>query len=197
MKTNSKGLPRWREVEGGFVLLLLALQLLLVPLSWVLSALYPQLQLHSLLSGEGLRWALRNLLASHIVPLLPVLVSLSATIGLVRGSKLADSRPVGGGWKGLGILLLMLLLLAWGIFEGGFLLTPSGHIRLGTFIGGAVVILSAVLSVCALVAGYLTGAYTSTLQAVQAAVGSVAKAAPLFLLYLLAAQLYAMIQFVF
>ena len=48
--------PIIRKVSACLCLVLALLQLLLTVFSWVLTALYPELPLRSLLSGDGLRW---------------------------------------------------------------------------------------------------------------------------------------------
>ena len=182
-------------VWGAVGLVLLVLQVLLIFLSWALSALYPHLQLHSLISGEGLRWAFRNLFASHTMTLLPSLVILTVAIGLLAGSRLLQPTAP----RQFIARLLLLLMLSVGICVVALpaMLTPTGRFLPMTLVNGIIPLLSLVVILFSLVGGTIVGNYRSPADIVHVALRSLAKAAPLMLLYMLLAQLWAMLQYVF
>ena len=194
-KNKSHALLSFGKWLGGGFIVMLALQALLIFLSWALSALYPHLQLRSLISGEGLRWAFRHLYASTTVPLLPPLVILTMSIGLLTGSRLlrlADQRLFF-----IRLLLLLILCVGLSVIALPALLSPTGRFLPPTFVNGIIPLLSVIIAMFSIVGGYIIGSYRSLADAVHIAVRSLAKAAPLILFYILLAQLWAMIQYVF
>ena len=196
------------ETEGGFgkwigrgFIAILALQALLVFLSWALSALYPQWQLHSLISGEGLRWAFRHLYASATMPLLASIVVLTIAVGLLVGSRLlrpSASHPLP--FRVIQVIrctLILLLCVALCFVSLPALLTPTGRLLPMAVVNGVIPLLSVAIIVSSLVGGYIIGTFHSLADVVRVAVRSLAKAAPLLLFYILLAQLWAMLQYVF
>ncbi len=181
---------------------LVALQLLLLVVSWLLSAAFPESGVKSLLSGEGLRWFLGRFAQILAKPQLVWLVLLAMAYGVLMRSGMLHRRSSYREQRALmmsGVLLVLMIIMM-------LLLVALPHAVLLSAVGGlwpspfsesivpvtafSVLLISAIYG---LIAGKLNGAadvYNAVLEGLRSA-------APLFLYYVLFTQIYESIRFVF
>ena len=176
-------------------------ELLLVFLSWILSVTTTA-DIHSLLSGEGLRWYLGRLNDIMLSPVLVWILLLSVSAGCLHKSRvLSHHRSY---WEKLAfrmslfvLLLYCALLVLLAAMPHAVLLSATGQLLPSPFIHAIVPLLSFGLLVVSVCYGLITRTFASVSDIIEAACYGLAKSAPLLLIYLLAVQLYASLRFVF
>lgn len=182
-------------------LLLVVLQLLLMLLSWLYSAAYPVSGVHSLLSGEGLRWLFGSFADMLATPLLVSIILLSMAYGCVRraGTSLAQhtfrSRRA---WQLSAVVLVvcvavMLLLTA---VPHAVLLSATGRLWPSPFSRSLLPVVAFVAMLTASVYGYMAGRFASLSDIYEALLDGLRQAAPLLLFYVLVMQIYESLRFV-
>ena len=184
-----------KRIFSHIALTLFVLQLLTMLVSWLLSAVYPVSGIHSLLSGEGLRWFFGSFADMLATPVLVWIILLSMGYGMLRRCGLLSYRATFRERRARTMTLLLLVIyvgviLLLTVAPHAILLSATGQLWPSPFSRALVpVIAFSVISLCAfygIIAGYL-----DTLSDVyDAALYGIRLAAPLLLFYLLLAQLY-------
>lgn len=78
----------WRTAYGGLILSLVAAQVLVVVLSWLVNAVWPEVRLRPLLSEEGVRWLFGRFVDNMLSPLLVWTLLASCALSALRASGL-------------------------------------------------------------------------------------------------------------
>ncbi len=186
------------------------LQAALVLVSWVAGVLAPQAPVRSVLGGEGARWLFGTFVSNVLSPPLAWLVMLGMAWGCVAGSGLPAALGDLRGFRGmpyrrrqglmaaaavlaLSVAVLALLALA----PHAMLLGVGGTLFPSAFIRGLV----PALALVAIAVSVAYGATGGTFDGLSGVFGSLCLGlgdlAPLMVVYVLAAQLYRMVLFVF
>ena len=190
-----------RRLLPYLALALFCAELLLMLVSWLLSAVWPMSGVRSLLSGEGLRWLFGHFSGMMATPALVWLLLLSMAAGCLRASRLLR---LGNSYRESRALILTVMLLAVYVTVL-LLLTALPHAVLRSVVGGlwpspfshglvpmlafVIVSLSAFYGLIAGHFGRLSDIYDSLLDGVRAG-------APLLLFYVLLIQFYESLMFV-
>ena len=175
---------------------LFAAQLLLMLVSWLLSAAFPASGYHSLLSSEGLRWFLGHFVDSLSTPLLVWLVLLSLAYGVLRHSGLLH---YGRSFRERRALLMTLLLLVvivavivlLSAVPHAVLLSATGRLFPSPFSQSLVVTLLSAFY------GMVSGNLETLPRVYDALLDGIRRAAPLLLFYILLMQIYESLCYVF
>ena len=181
-------------------------ELLLIMVSWLLSATTAG-NVRSLLSGEGIRWLLGSFVDTLQTPLLVWLLLLAMAFGCLQACGCMRSHRDGNGRRRhrvltplRGALLLTLLFVAVVVVmvavPRAVLLSATGSLWPSPFSQALVPLLALGMIVFAVAYGIMARTFTSFTAVVQALAQGVAEAAPLFVLYVLAAQFVASLAFV-
>ena len=199
---------RIKRVLSYAVILLLIAQVLLVLVSWLLSASMTE-GVHSLLSSEGIRWFVGqyvNMLAS---PLLVWLLLLSMAFGCIRSCGLSDSNNRRANpffryrelaalrLSAIIVILYVLLILSMTVIPHAVLLSATGSLLPSAFTRAIVPILSVGMILFSVTYGLSVGSFKSVHSIVHSLSNGIAWAAPLFVLYVLLLQFYESLKFVF
>jgi len=199
---------RIKRVLSYAVILLLIAQVLLVLVSWLLSASMTE-GVHSLLSSEGIRWFVGqyvNMLAS---PLLVWLLLLSMAFGCIRSCGLSDSNNRRANpffryrelaalrLSAIIVILYVLLILSMTVIPHAVLLSATGSLLPSAFTRAIVPILSVGMILFSVTYGLSVGSFKSVHNIVNSLSNGIAWAAPLFVLYVLLLQFYESLKFVF
>lgn len=161
--------------------------------SWLLSALMPGMGLHSILSGEGIRWMFRGSVASLLSPFLAWLLMLSFAFGCVRGSGLsrmsfASYRDrVAFGFMLFTIVLYAIAMLLLTALPRAVLLSATGDLFPSPFSAALVPIVCLGVCLASVVFGVFSGRCSGVVRVVWLFVDGVRAAAPLFVVYVLVA----------
>ena len=196
-----------RQVVAGVAWVLVLAELVLVLLSWLLSATMTG-DVHSLLSSEGVRWFFGSFCSMLATPWVVWLLLLAMTGGCLWQSGLlsAFSRaPSTLGYRGRMAFRTTLVLLiiyiaavvALTAVPHAVLLSATGQLFPSPFSRSLVPILSFGLLLLSAVYGWVSGRFTSFTDIVDALSYGIARSAPAFVLYVLLLQLYESLVFVF
>lgn len=191
-----------KRLFSSAVVALAVAQLVLVLVSWLLSAMMTD-GVRSLLSSEGVRWFLgdftRQLASPWLVWLLLVAIAGGSLwqSGLLQ-LRLADYRQRVAVVATFAFLLLyvtVIVLLA--AIPHAVLLSATGHLFPSAFSRALVPIVAFGITLCALTFGLLSGRFATLADALWSLVWGPSKASPLLLLYIFVTQFCASFVFVF
>ncbi len=183
------------------VVFLILAETLLVLLSWLLSAMMTS-GVRSLLSSEGIRWFFGQYTEMLQSPLLVCMLLLSLAGGALVRSGLF-SRPVTyrqrlGLQLSLGLLVIFVsVVLLLTIVPHAILLSATGTLFPSPFSRALIPILAMGVLSISVTYGLAARTFTNLDDIIQSVSWGVSKAAPLFLLYVLAIQFFESLCFVF
>jgi aminobenzoyl-glutamate transport protein len=181
---------------------LIVVQLLLVLVSWIWSAAVPASGVRSLLSGEGIRWVLGQFAQLLATPVLVWILLLAAAFGSIRASGMLKWQHTYRASRARIVTVLFLvvyigIILLMTAIPHAVLLSADGSLWPSPFSASLVTLVSFGLMASALIYGTVAGSFLSLADVTQALVRGIQWAAPLLLLYILLAQLYFSLRFVF
>lgn len=182
------------------VLLLAVIQLLLVLLSWLLSAMMVE-GVRSLLSSEGLRWFLGSFASMLATPWLVWLLLLSMAGGCLWRSGLAAKPHTYRDRTALrAALVLMAVYVAFVLVltaaPHAILLSATGRLFPSPFSRALVPLVAFGIILVSSVYGRSSGRFSSFSDIVDSLSFGIAKAGPLFVAYVMLIQLYESLRFV-
>ena len=197
-----------KRLLPSLALTLFGMQALLMVMSWLLSAAFPLSGIHSLLSGEGVRWLLgyyADLLATpQLVWLLLTLMAGGCLYdcGLLSHLKTTDSRTTS--YRESRALLFAVL---WLVFYAGamllltvtphaVLLSATGHLWPSPFSASLVPVIMFGVLITAVIYGLVSGHFVDVTAIYDALLYGIRWGAPLLLFYVLVVQLISSLLFV-
>ena len=190
-----------------FALMLGVFQLIAVLGSWIFKAVNPELPLRSLLSAEGIRWMVGSIGDNLAGRGLVWLLLGSMAFGSVKFCGILD---VPRKWKAMSfwdhfglmvalaeLLVIVVLTLLLTVLPHAVLLGVTGNLYPSSFSKSLFFIVC--LSVCFISVSF--GVVSSRLRSLEEVcdclVAGIAYTLPLWLIYVLAIELYASLQFIF
>ena len=191
-----------RKVVNYLVLTLAVAQLLLILGSWFVTAAWPDLPMRSLLSSEGIRWLFGTFAQNLLTPLLAWLILGSVAYGAVVSSGLFDlRRPFTFRQRSalrfvaIEIVLFVAVLLLLTLIPQAPLLSATGQLFPSAFSDGLVPFLCFAVTVLALTYGLTTARLNTLSDVLHSLTVGFSKCASLWLVYILAAELYASVRY--
>lgn len=181
--------------------LLFAAQLLLMLVSWLLSAAIPTSGVRSLLSSEGLRWFLGHFSDVLGTPMLLCMLLLLMAYGSLKGCDILQFKSFYRQRRAL-IITLMLLLVYLGVIvllvliPHAVLLSATGSLWPSPFSAAIVPLIAFGVTLLSAVYGYVSGTYRNMSDVYQSLLDGIRVGAPWLLFYVLAGQLYYSLQFI-
>ncbi len=181
---------------------LLAAQLLLMLVSWLLSAAIPTSGVRSLLSSEGLRWFLGHFSDVLGTPLLLCLLLLLMAYGCLKGCGILHFKSSYRQNRAL-IITLSLLFVYVGVIvllvmmPHAVLLSATGLLWPSPFSAAIVPMLAFGITLLCAVYGYVAGTYCNMSDVYQSLISGIREGAPFLLFYVLLGQLYYSLQYIF
>lgn len=178
-------------------------QLVVVLLSWVWSATSPETGVRSLLSSEAVRWFLGSFATMLATPYLVWLLLVTMAAGCVWRSGLCSVRPSDYRQQTAVRIVILLLLLsiaavaALTVVPHAVLLSPTGQLFPSPFSRALVPLLAFLGVVSGATFGLASGRYSSLGDVFGALCWGLGRGAPLVVIYILAAQLFHSVLFVF
>ena len=200
-----------RRLYTWMVCTLAVAQLLLVLLSWLLSAAMTE-GVRSMFSGVGVRWFFGSFVDVLASPWLVWLLLLAMAGGSLWESRLlhvavrrpAKSNAAPNYRQRVALLTVVAFLLlyvaaivALTAIPHAVLLSATGRLFPSAFSRALVPVVAFGVAVAGMVFGLMSGRFQTVADAVASLSNGVSRCAPLFLLYILAAQLLASLHFVF
>ena len=181
---------------------LLAAQLLLMLVSWLLSAAIPTSGVRSLLSSEGLRWFLGHFSDVLGTPLLLCLLLLLMAYGCLKRCGILHFKSSYRQNRAL-IITLSLLFVYVGVIvllvmmPHAVLLSATGLLWPSPFSAAIVPMLAFGTTLLCAVYGYVAGTYCNMSDVYQSLISGIREGAPFLLFYVLLGQLYYSLQYIF
>lgn len=183
---------------------LLILELVLVFVSWLLSATVNE-GVRPLLSSEGVRWLCGYFVDTLLSPVLVWLLVGAMAWGCLVGSRLPWAFGNSGSYRQrfalratMVLLLLFVGLMIWlSAIPHALLLSVTGDLWPSPFSRALVPLVSLGIILLSSCYGLLSHSFTSLADVTDAITQGLSKAAPLLLLYVLSMQLYESLCFVF
>lgn len=181
---------------------------LLILLSWMLTALFPDLPMHSMLSPEGIRWFMGHFATSLSTPLLVWIAMAAVAYGAVSASGLAKAMTLRHRQRGfrdrfalrmalsiLAVVVVVMVLLT--AVPQAILLSVTGSLFPSSFLQSIVPVSCFTLALMGLVYGISAGTFRKLTDTFDALTVGFGRLSPLFLLYILCATLYISVRYVF
>ena len=190
------------------VVFLCASQIMLFLVSWLITAASPEINVHSLLGSEGLRWFFGHFVSNVSTPPLVWIIILSMAYGVLRESKIIDTVLMKKHlWTyrqrfALKIVLAELVVFLAVIISLAFiphaeLLSATGRLFPSPFSHSLIPNIGLALIVVAISFGLLVGIFRSVSDVIKSLVRGIGKSASLILLYIIGAELFYSIDYVF
>ena len=174
-------------------LILVLIQLLLILVSWLLSAAIPTSGVRSLLSSEGLRWFLGHFSDVLGTPFLLCLLLILMAYGCLKGCGILRFKSSYRQSRAL-IITPLLLLVYVGVIV---LLVMMPHaILLSPFSAAIVPMLAFGVTLLSAVYGFVSGTFRNRTDIYLSLINGIRNGAPIFLFYVLLGQIYYSLQFI-
>lgn len=203
----SSRVQKYKRWAGLLFLLFLVLQVLLMLLSWFITAAAPDLKVRSLLSGEGLRWLFGSFTDSTSTPLLVWLLLLAGAAGTCWKSRilpvmLFKKKPsflqrFALQMAVLELMIVIILLALLTLVPHAPLVSITGALFPSDFSFGLIPLIALVVFWISLTYGFLGGAFHHIEDLVDSYVAGLTLLAPSLLVYFIMAEFYASLCYVF
>lgn len=187
---------------GVLMLLLLIAEVVLIFLSWILSAMRVD-GVRSMLSGEGVRWFFGNFASMVASPWLAWLLLLLVALGCLQKSGLIRQPHTSYRDRMALRLTFVFLVLYVGVcfsltaVPHAVLLSSTGSLFPSPFSRSIIPILSFGIILVSVSFGLVSGRFQTLADVLDALSFGCRKGAPLFIFYILLIQLYESLRFVF
>ena len=182
---------------------LLFAELLLVLVSWLLSAM-PSVTVRSLLTGEGVRWLIGRMCDCIASPMLVWILMAGMAWGCLRGCGLLSRKTTSSQHDRTAFISMLVLLV---LYVGGLLLliavphavllSATGSLFPSPFSAGLVPVIALGTTLAAMAYGIASGRFASLTDIYNSLLLGIRSFAPLVLFYILIVQIYHTMIFVF
>ena len=184
------------------VVTLIALEVVIVVLSWLVPAIYPYSHVRPLLSPEGARFLVGSLVSAMSLPPLLWLVLSAMSWGVLSESGLLQTivlfvrRPHGHPfalrlslYAAVAVTLISIIIVSLLTFApGAILLSATGEIWGSSFLMGLIPLLALTAGVSAAAYGFFSSRFSSSSSLLYAMCHGLRSASPLIVLYVFAMQ---------
>ncbi len=185
-------------------LFLILAELVLILVSWLLSAAMPNSGVRSMLSGEGIRWFLGHYGTILATPILSWLILAAIAVGCLRSCGVfSHSSPytyrerramlIGGGT----LLTCVVAVLLLTVVPHAILVSATGGLFPSPFSYSLIPVISFSLCAFSIVYGLIAGTFQSLRDVYDSLLCGIRWAAPCVLFYILLIQFYESLRFVF
>ncbi|MGM9713340.1 MAG: hypothetical protein ACI3Y5_04380 [Prevotella sp.] len=200
-----------RHIIALTVVVLTALQIVIIIVSWLVPAIYPYSDMRPLLSSEGIRFLVGRLLSEMSLPPLLWIILSAMSWGLLRGSGLLEtvtslvrshSAPpfairlslyAAAAVAVAAIIVVGLMTLA----PGAILLSATGGIWASSFLYGLIPLIALTVAVAASAYGSFSARFSGVLSFLDAMTAGLRSASPLIVLYVFIMQFVMSLLYVF
>jgi hypothetical protein len=187
-------------------LTLCIVQMLVILVSWLITAAMPDAPLRSLLSSEGIRWFFGHLTENQLTPLLAWMLFIVIAYGAMRKSGLLHAVRVMGKVDFRQKFALRIVIFEVILFFGvmllltsvphAILLSVTGNLFPSSFSQSLIPCLSFACVVFSISYGVISGSFHSLSDVFKSFTSQIPALAPLLIVYILAAQLFYSLKFI-
>ena len=201
---------RWNRIGGGVCLVLLILQGAVFMMSWIISAINPDLHVHSLLGGEGIRWFFGNFLtiigSGGAAWLILLLIAVGAVMksGIIatlakwwRKEPLTYREKYALRASIVTLLIFAVILLGMTCTKEAVLLSASGDLFPSSFSKAVIPVIAFAMTSIAIVFGSLSAQLSSLGEVFKALSYGPQAGASLFVIYVFVCQFVASTTYAF
>lgn len=182
---------------------LLLAELLLVLVSWLLSAM-PTIEVRSLLSGEGVRWLIGRMCDSIASPMLVWILFASMGWGCLQRCGLLSRTATSSRHDHTALISMFVLLVLYvgsllllTAVPHALLLSATGSLFPSPFSIGFIPLVTLGVALSAMAYGITSGRFASLTDIYDSLLLGIRSFAPIVLFYILIAQIYYTVLFVF
>lgn len=203
-------MKKFEHLWGVISLSLAVLEMVLIVVSWIISAAMPELHVRSLLSSGGIRWFFGNFTESLCTPLLINIILLMIGVGSVSFSGLASAliklfsrrklryfERIGLYVVGAEIIASIIVVILLTAVPHAILLSVTGHLFPSSFSRSLIAIISFIMLICSLSYGFTGGRLNSAQQIFRLLVYGIIRFSWVLPIYILASEFVFSLIFVF
>ena len=186
---------------------LLAAQALLFLVSWLVTAMMPDMAVHSLLSSEGIRWFFGSFVSNVASPLLVWLLILAMAISVLVDTRLVhDVRRLSAlpyrprfalQFVAIEFFLFIVVVMMTALVPHAPLLSVTGQLFPSSFSRSMIPMIAFCIILMSVTYGLLSGKMKSWDDVFRSITRGVSRVAPLILVYIVAAELFCSLMYVF
>ena len=188
---------------GVFIIILVVAQLMIILLSWLLSAALPDLSVHSLLSSEGIRWFFGQYSSNIATPLTAWLIVAVIAYGCLSSCGILELKHpldfrqrVAIRFVVFEIVVFVTIILLLTLIPHAVLLSIDGDICSGSLANSIIPYLSLVVCVASITYAYLSGRCNTKAELFDMLCEGNRQLSPLFIIYVLFTQLVYSVLYV-
>ena len=188
---------------GVFIIILVVAQLMIILLSWLLSAALPDLSVHSLLSSEGIRWFFGQFSSNIATPLTAWLIVAVIAYGCLSSCGILELKHpldfrqrVAIRFVVFEIVVFVAIILLLTLMPHAVLLSIDGDICSGSLANSIIPYLSLVVCVASITYAYLSGRCSTKAELFDMLCEGNRQLSPLFIIYVLLTQLVYSVLYV-
>lgn len=203
---------QWKNIIGRLIFILIIIQMILILLSWLLTAADPDSSVRSLLSSEGIRWFIGKNIENLCQPLLVWLLLLGIAWGVVKVSGLSHfiisaqafhlkqveyRKRIAFKFVLFEFSLVLVVMLLLTVIPHAVLLNITGCLYPGPFFSGIIPVISFSSVGMGITYGCVSGRFLNFSDIFDCITVGICKVSPLIIIYIVATQLYYSFLFVF
>lgn len=188
---------------GVFMIILVVTQLMIILLSWLLSAALPDLSVHSLLSSEGIRWFFGQFSNNIATPLTAWLIVAVIAYGCLSSCGILDLKHpldfrqrIAIRFVVFEIIVFVAIILLLTLIPHAVLLNIDGDILSGSLANSIIPYFSLAVCVTSITYAYLSGRCDTKAELFDMLCEGNRQLSPLFIIYVLLTQLVYSVLYV-
>ena len=181
---------------GVFIIILVVAQLMIILLSWLLSAALPDLSVHSLLSSEGIRWFFGQFSSNIATPLTAWLIVAVIAYGCLSSCGILELKHPLDFRQRVAIRFVVAIILLLTLMPHAVLLSIDGDICSGSLANSIIPYLSLVVCITSITYAYLSGRCNTKAELFDMLCEGNRQLSPLFIIYVLLTQLVYSVLYV-
>ena len=192
---------------GWAIIILCVAQVLLILVSWLVTAAYPESSIRSMLGSEGIRWFfghfVNNILSSVLVWIIIIGIAYGAfyssgLLGVLRHPrKITLRQRLAMQLVIAEFILVVVVVCLLTLMPHAVLLSVTGHLFPSSFTVSLIPVLAFSVCVFSVSYGIVTGRIQTASDLVYVFSCGIVKISPIFLLYILGTTLWTSFGFVF
>ncbi|MBO4607880.1 MAG: AbgT family transporter [Prevotella sp.] len=186
---------------------LLAAQAVLFLASWLVTAMMPDMAVHSLLSSEGIRWFFGSFVGNVASPVLVWLLILAMAISVLVDTRLLHDvrrlavlpyRPrFALQFVAFELFLFVVVVIMMALVPHAPLLSVTGQLFPSSFSRSIIPMTAFWIILMSVTYGLLSGKMKTGVDVFQSITRGLSRVAPLILVYIVAAELFCSLIYVF
>lgn len=194
-------------MAGWAIIILCVAQVLLILVSWLVTAAYPESSIRSMLGSEGIRWFfghfVNNILSSVLVWIIIIGIAYGAfyssgLLGVLRHPrKITLRQRLAMQLVIAEFILVVVVVCLLTLMPHAVLLSVTGHLFPSSFTVSLIPVLAFSVCVFSVSYGIVTGRIQTASDLVYVFSCGIVKISPIFLLYILGTTLWTSFGFVF